>query len=121
MPGKVEVAAGAGGRDSQNFALMLRRMYATWDGDVSCEAGVHRLVRISPFDPQRRRHTSFVRVTVDGDPGNTSGTVDDWVRTYYLHPHERVVDHLTGAETDKARRVLAGELDLILDRIKGGR
>ncbi len=93
----VEVHAGAGGTESQDWASMLARMYARWgerrgykvklidesageeagiksatfeiDGDnafgwLKTEAGVHRLVRISSFDSNARRHTSFASVTV---------------------------------------------------------
>lgn len=41
-------------------------------GYLSCEAGVHRLVRISPFDSASRRHTSFVAIDVLPDLGDTS-------------------------------------------------
>jgi peptide chain release factor 2 len=93
----VEVHAGAGGTESQDWAEMLFRMYTRWaerkgyklqlieesqgegaglksatllvKGDnaygwLKSEAGVHRLVRISPFDANARRHTSFASVTV---------------------------------------------------------
>jgi peptide chain release factor 2 len=93
----VEVHAGAGGTESQDWAQMLTRMYMRWaerrgfkvklidespgeeagiksatleiQGDnaygwLKTEAGVHRLVRISPFDANARRHTSFASVTV---------------------------------------------------------
>ena len=93
----IEVHAGAGGTESQDWASMLARMYARWgerrgykvklidesageeagiksatfeiDGEnafgwLKTEAGVHRLVRISPFDSNARRHTSFASVTV---------------------------------------------------------
>lgn len=99
----VQVFAGAGGRDAQDWATMLLRMYerycqgkgfkvkileqsfgeaggpegrigtksATMEieepfafGLLKREAGVHRLVRISPFSPKRLRHTSFVRVEI---------------------------------------------------------
>jgi peptide chain release factor 2 len=91
----LEVNAGAGGTESQDWAEMLARMYMRWAeqhgynvsyleesageeaGIKSCtvkvdgpnaygwlktESGVHRLVRISPFDGQARRHTSFASV-----------------------------------------------------------
>lgn len=93
----LEVHAGAGGTESQDWASMLMRMYMRWgenrgfkvavtdlgEGDeagiksvtleikgenvygwLKTEAGVHRLVRISPFDSNARRHTSFSSVTV---------------------------------------------------------
>ncbi len=93
----VEVNAGAGGTESQDWAAMLLRMYTRWaekkgykvelleehDGEeagiksatiqvkghnaygwLKTESGVHRLVRISPFDSQARRHTSFSSVWV---------------------------------------------------------
>jgi peptide chain release factor 2 len=93
----LEVHAGAGGTESQDWALMLMRMYTRWAerrgfkvevveesageeagiksttllikghnayGWLKTEAGVHRLVRISPFDSNARRHTSFASVTV---------------------------------------------------------
>jgi peptide chain release factor 2 len=96
-PAFLQVQAGAGGVDSQDWAQMLERMYLRWaeqqgwkstiidemSGDeagiksatielrgpfaygyAKAEAGVHRLVRLSPFDQAHRRHTSFARVEV---------------------------------------------------------
>jgi peptide chain release factor 2 len=93
----VEVHAGAGGTESQDWANMLMRMYTRWAeqhgykiewieetegeeaglksatvqikgrnayGWLKSENGVHRLVRISPFDSNARRHTSFASVNV---------------------------------------------------------
>jgi len=93
----LEVHAGAGGTESQDWANMLMRMYARWAeqhgykvewieetegeeagiksatiqvkgrnayGWLKTEGGVHRLVRISPFDANARRHTSFASVNV---------------------------------------------------------
>ena len=93
----LEVHAGAGGTESQDWAEMLLRMYMRWIeahgyraevidenpgeeaglksatlivkgpnayGWLKTESGVHRLVRISPFDSQSRRHTSFASVAV---------------------------------------------------------
>ena len=93
----LEIHAGAGGTESQDWAEMLRRMYMKWfdkkkfsyniisehqgeeagiksstikvDGEyayglMKSESGVHRLVRISPFDSGARRHTSFASVWV---------------------------------------------------------
>ena len=93
----LEVHAGAGGTESQDWAAMLLRMYERWAqargyaieriaqsegeeagvksatiaitgahayGWLKYETGVHRLVRISPFDSGQRRHTSFSKVGV---------------------------------------------------------
>ena len=93
----IEIHAGAGGTESQDWGAMLRRMYLKWsdnkkfrsnlisehrgdeagiksstikiEGDYAFgwlkkESGIHRLVRISPFDSGARRHTSFASVWV---------------------------------------------------------
>ena len=93
----LEIHAGAGGTESQDWASMLTRMYIRWAerrqfkvevieenageeaglksatllikghnayGWAKTESGVHRLVRISPFDSNARRHTSFASVWV---------------------------------------------------------
>ena len=102
----LEVHAGSGGTEAQDWAEMLLRMYTRWaeahqykveyveeaEGDVAglksatvkisghnaygwlkSETGVHRLVRISPFDSNARRHTSFASVGVYPD-------IDDEIR-----------------------------------------
>ena len=94
---QVEISAGAGGTEAQDWASMLMRMYTRWAerhgfeyevldlsegeeagikgavleirgqyayGFLRPETGVHRLVRISPFDAQSRRHTSFASIFV---------------------------------------------------------
>ena len=93
----IEIHAGAGGTESQDWAEMLKRMYFKWvqrkdfkasfisehKGDeagiksstfkiegeyvygwLKSESGIHRLVRVSPFDSGARRHTSFASVWV---------------------------------------------------------
>ena len=93
----IEINAGAGGTEAQDWAEMLQRMYARWAerkgykveyieesageeaglksvtmrfcgdsayGWLKTESGVHRLVRISPYDSSARRHTSFASVWV---------------------------------------------------------
>src|SRR6185295_12769883 len=70
----LEVHAGAGGTESQDWAGMLYRMYLRWSEqhgykvdlleETQGEGGVHRLVRISPFDSNARRHTSFASIAV---------------------------------------------------------
>ncbi|MDW6023887.1 peptide chain release factor 2 [Mesorhizobium sp. BAC0120] len=93
----LEIHAGAGGTESQDWASMLLRMYTRWaerrgfkvevleihDGEeagiksatllvkghnaygwLKTESGVHRLVRISPYDSNARRHTSFASIWV---------------------------------------------------------
>jgi len=93
----LEIHAGAGGTESQDWAEMLQRMYIRWSekkgskvsllqesrgeeagiksttlkietdyayGWLKRESGIHRLVRLSPFDSNKRRHTSFASVWV---------------------------------------------------------
>ncbi|CAE7886150.1 prfB [Symbiodinium sp. KB8] len=93
----IEVNAGAGGTEAQDWAQMILRMYLRWAEDhnykiqwidestgeeagiksatvkvqgpkafgwLKTESGIHRLVRISPFDSNSRRHTSFASVWV---------------------------------------------------------
>tara|TARA_Y100001970_G_scaffold258688_1_gene338862 strand:- start:25230 stop:26201 length:972 start_codon:yes stop_codon:yes gene_type:complete len=93
----IEIHAGAGGTESQDWAEMLQRMYLRWGerneskvsliqesrgeeagiksstlkiyqnyayGWLKRESGIHRLVRISPFDSNKRRHTSFASIWV---------------------------------------------------------
>lgn len=97
VPAMLELHAGAGGEEAQDWTDMLRRMYVGFAeknglqvsvldylygdgagyksvtlliegehayGNLKCERGVHRLVRISPFDANKRRHTSFASVEV---------------------------------------------------------
>lgn len=99
-PAIIEVNAGSGGTEAQDWAEMLLRMYVRWAerkgftleeldyqpgegagiksatllvtgpfayGYLRSENGVHRLVRISPFDANARRHTSFASVSIMPD------------------------------------------------------
>lgn len=122
---RLEVAPGVEAEESQAFAEMLRRMYReralkqghAWfmDGDIVVvvhradqdfardEEGIHRLVRISPFDTQKRRHTSFVSVAVDGSCCNIQR------RSYVLSPYKQVRDHLAGWVRDDVEAVLNGD------------
>jgi len=96
-PAIVQINAGAGGTEAQDWAEMLFRMYTRWSevkrfsvevvdaqpgdeaglkgvtfvvtgqyayGLLKAEVGVHRLIRISPFDAGKRRHTSFASIFV---------------------------------------------------------
>ena len=112
----IEIHAGAGGTESQDWAQMLTRMYFRWaeknnfkfklinetfgdeagiksctaliEGDYAFgylkkESGIHRLVRISPFDSNSRRHTSFSSVWI-------SPHVDDDVHIEILDKDIRI-------------------------------
>ena len=105
----VELHAGTGGTDAQDWTEMLLRMYLRWAerrgfeaevdettegqeagllsatiivkgrfayGLLSAERGVHRLVRMSPFDAQKRRQTSFATVSVTPFLEDATGEVD---------------------------------------------
>jgi protein subunit release factor B len=101
------------GPDADEFAAMLRRMYAAWKGPLDGEQGIHRLVQQSENDPERRRCTSSAVVRVDGE------AAEDLVRTYVLSPYRLVHDHRTGRRTEEADRVLGGELSLIREAFGG--
>lgn len=112
----LEINAGAGGTESQDWAEMLLRMYHRWAerkgfvleeidyqpgegagiksaailiqgefayGCMKSEQGVHRLVRISPFDSNARRHTSFASVAITPEIDQEIDIVipDDEIRT----------------------------------------
>ena len=114
----LEVHAGAGGVDSQDWAWMLERMYLRWAeargfstdilnlsageeagiksvtiavngkyayGYLKSEKGVHRLVRLSPFDAAHRRHTSFALVEVLPD-------IEDDISDIQISPDDIRVD-----------------------------
>ena len=113
----IEINAGAGGTEAQDWAEMLARMYTRWAerrgykvswleesageeaGIKSCaykvegpnaygwlktESGVHRLVRISPFDSNKRRHTSFSSV-------DTVAELSDLVETDIVIPKMEIL------------------------------
>lgn len=115
----LEVHAGAGGTEAQDWAQMLLRMYCRWAEDhkyvteiieespgeeagiksttvkidgpkaygwLKSESGVHRLVRISPFDSNARRHTSFASIgiypVIDGSINIEINEIDLRIDTY---------------------------------------
>ena len=113
----IEINAGAGGTEAQDWAEMLSRMYGRWfdlrgwkwdvtdalQGDTAglktvtfrvegenaygfckAERGVHRLVRISPFDSNKRRHTSFSSV-------DTVAELSDLVETDIVIPKTEIL------------------------------
>lgn len=115
----MQIIAGAGGEDSRDFVSMLSRMYLAWsahhegikaavlDSDATDmtlkftgrnsygllrhDAGVHRLVRISPFDPQHKRHTSFAQVLIYPLPEETKALVT-FSREVEINPGDLKVD-----------------------------
>src|SRR5258707_1146418 len=143
----LEVHAGAGGTESQDWAEMLLRMYTRWAekhgfkieyleetqgeeagiksatiqisghnayGWLKTEGGVHRLVRISPFDSNARRHTSFSSVAVFPVVDNSIKIDIGWghqIRSYVLQPYQMVKDLRTGVQTSDTSGVLDGDLD----------
>ena len=80
------------------------------------EDGVHRLVRISPYDFQNRRHTSFASVQIL--PRDEVDSRDMWerqIRSYVFHPYILVKDHQAGIETTDIDAVLDGDIDRFHD------
>ena len=69
------------------------------------EHGIHMLVRISPHDPQRRRHTSRCKVLI-GDMSDMGWLTA--IRTYVLSPYQSVTNKVTGKQTGDVRLVFKG-------------
>lgn len=132
---RVRVTPGAGGNDSVAWAWTLCATLHAWaarnalvvrvDADrrgfeafgsgardvFAGEAGVHRLVRVSPFDHEHRRTTSFASVTIDGDNG-ADGFAGQR-RSYVMDPYTLAKDHATGREAEDVAAVLGGDLSLV--------
>jgi len=84
-------------------------------GRFKAERGVHRLSRVSPFDPNRRRHTSFASVDVAGAGHGTASPSSQHVRAYILSPRCAVVELCTGFTADDPGKILDGHLDQFID------
>ncbi len=144
----LEVHAGAGGTESQDWAEMLLRMYTRWAekhgfkieyleetqgeeagiksatiqisghnayGWLKTEAGVHRLVRISPYDSNARRHTSFSSVAIFPVVDELDQDRHQGIRRAYRH-------HALGRRRRSARQQdrIGGAADAYSDRRRGG-
>lgn len=105
----LDINAGAGGTEAQDWAAMLLRMYLRFcelanfryqlvdelrgeeagiksttlfiegenaHGILECENGIHRLVRISPFDANKKRHTSFAAVSITPEAAGIEVTIN---------------------------------------------
>ena len=147
---RIEIIAGAGGRESHAWAEMLLHMYERWAARQSysvtakeaklqhaviemsgtgaerlyAEHGIHRLVRISPSDPQNRRHISFVAVCVTPIvEGHIIAPPPSWhdrssghqIRSYVLDPYKMAKDLRTGITREDVEAVLDGDIDDFLD------
>lgn len=148
------IRAGAFGEDSQEWVKMLVRMYSQWGashnykvhtleidhsskieisgdwayGSMRSEIGVHRLVRISPFDTEGRRLACFASVMVAPDIGEPDKGDDKafedykkrtkWgsqTRSYVMHPYQQVSDLRTEYKTSDVAGVLDGNLDAFIE------
>lgn len=107
---KLKIYAGAGGEDALSCAFAVAMIFQdagmVYDGELErvitmhddserilrakIDSGVYRVIRISPYDPLHRRHTSFCRVEVDGH-------FDDKIHTTYCYaPYQQITYHRTG-------------------------
>lgn len=101
----IDVLIGDEGGENQKIIFALE---GARGARLASEAGIHRLVRISPFDLEERRHTSFALVTVNEERSASH------VRSYILNPYTLVKDVRTSIETVDAQSVLDGTLDQFL-------
>ncbi len=128
------------GIKSTTFAVKAPYAYGT----LSVEQGTHRLVRISPFDNQGRRQTSFAAVEVaqlqnkatamgvlkakllalkraeetakiDALRGDVAGAWGDQMRSYVLHPYQMVKDLRTEYETGNPSAIFDGDIDAFIE------
>jgi protein subunit release factor B len=164
----VEIHAGAGGTESQDWAEMLMRMYVRWAeahnykveiigehygeeagiksgtvlikgtnayGWLKTESGVHRLVRISPFDSNERsqhknRATAWAMLRArlyeaelkrrEEEAQAAAAAKSDigfghQIRSYVLQPYQLVKDLRTGVESTNPSAVLDGDLDRFIE------
>lgn len=130
----IEIRANAS-PESREWANRLGHMYAAWaekhggrvEGSVTNgealvvvlsgvdtaelaenESGIHRLVAVSSHDPEKRRHTCFAAVRIDGAKEEHLGRQ---VRSIILHPYRMAKHYATDVAVDTPDLVLAGELE----------
>jgi protein subunit release factor B len=134
MRARIEITPGAGGNEPNAFFGMLKNMYLRWAeqqgysveeeaeniliiegeelGKLEQEHGIHRLTRISPTDPVKRRHTSFCKVRINELPDPEWGAV---VRSYTLALFNLAKNHTNDLETNDVQWVLNGNPGLLWD------
>lgn len=86
--------------------LPIGRYEYITDLDLRKETGIHRIVRISPHDPQKRRWTTFTKVKcfLDDEP-----EVKETLKSYVFQPYENVKNHSTGEQSVKLSDILNGD------------
>lgn len=134
----IKIASGAGGLESVSTMTIIANMYAEFllkekvkfafsqngneilisaknlSEDVKDilvkECGIHRVVRISPYDIQKRRHTSFTMVSI-----NNLSVPDSHVRTYMFHPFEIIRSHKEDVRysAEDMKKIISGDLRLL--------
>jgi protein subunit release factor B len=86
--------------EKEKFILNFNVEYEALEG----ENGVHRLVNISEFDPEHRRHTSFVQVEVKNE---------EVIRSYILEPYKLCKDHRSNSQWPNVAEILNGDRPFI--------
>jgi peptide chain release factor 2 len=139
---RIRVDPGSLGEESVCWARMLVMMYRRWaerqglkvtevqpgtievDGGVpsaiaGSETGVHRLVRISPFDEQKLRHTSFAYVQAFHSRSKyRPPATAQWggqIRNYIIDPYKLVKDVRTEHQTENVWTVLQGDISPFIE------
>lgn len=139
------IKAGCRSNEAQDWAQMLLTMYMRWAGrsgytlfsriingeragiveamfTIDCEPelleseiGVHRLVRTSPFDAERRRHTSFAELAPTDSVLAKQPSLGAQIRSYVLSPYHLVKDTRTKMEIKDVSAVLEGHIEPFIE------
>jgi protein subunit release factor B len=133
----VSVISGDDNPESKYWASKIIQMYSNWSnkkgfkteinldklivsgnfayGYLRGESGIHRFVRRSPFDENKRIHSSFVTVFVSSKIDERVKDNLSQVRSYIFDPQTLVKDHITGIERNDPDVVLDGDLNLFIE------
>lgn len=97
------VGPGAPERETKTLGLSID------SNELGGEHGLHRVCRISPYDPKLRRHTTFCYVVIDDQESSS-----EVVRSYVFNPYQKVKNYKDDRQTTDINGVFNGNLDFLL-------